>query len=785
MKSLSFRLVLTSLAVLAAIFGVGLALMVAQVGATIDAQSSQLQAESTRNAVMTAQRRFDEGSFAAKGMIDSVIALRTAGVADRAVYDAVLRNALAENPELIGTWTGWEPNALDGKDSQFVNTAGTDASGRYVPYWNRGSGEIKLEPLLDYDKPGPGDYYQLPKSLKRPVAIEPYVYAVAGKDVLMMSFGIPIMVNGTYMGTGGADMALADLGTAISAIRPFDTGHVELVSQAGIMAASPNADEVGKPIAADNPVLVVAKKALDSDKMEITSVVDHGVEVQAMAAPFKVGATGDRWVAVSMVPMATLTAAVTNGRLTVLGIGIASLLVFATLLYFLVRQLVTRPLKSQMEVMHALAGGDNAVDVPGLQRKDEIGLIAKSVQVFKDAALDKVRIEAEAAANRSEAEKSRKASEDLQAAAEAEKRVAAQRTAKAVTALANGLAGLARGDLTVAITEPFDGGSDEIRLQFNQAVGKFAEIMTQLKDTSTALKTATGEILSGANDLAERTTKQAAAIEETTAAIEQLSNTVNENAKRADNASQMSRAVSATAEQTGAVMEQSNAAMERISSSSSKISNIIGMIDDIAFQTNLLALNASVEAARAGDAGNGFAVVAIEVRRLAQSAAGASSQVKVLIEQSATEVAAGSKLVADATQKLTAMVSSVKESAGLIQDIAAASQEQASAISQVSTAIRQMDEMTQHNAALVEETNAAIEQTENQANDLDHIVDQFVVSGGSRAAIRTAPPKAVAAPAKAPAKGGIKALQEKVTSAAKSYLSRGNTAVKDEEWSEF
>jgi methyl-accepting chemotaxis protein len=172
-------------------------------------------------------------------------------------------------------------------------------------------------------------------------------------------------------------------------------------------------------------------------------------------------------------------------------------------------------------------------------------------------------------------------------------------------------------------------------------------------------------------------------------------------------------------------MTQANEAMQRITASSGKISNIIGLIDDIAFQTNLLALNASVEAARAGEAGKGFAVVAVEVRRLAQSAAEASSEVKVLIQQSALEVQGGSKLVADAARKLQAMVTAARSSNELMDGIARENREQASAIEEVSSAVRQMDEMTQHNAALVEETNAAIEQTEAQASELDRVVDIF------------------------------------------------------------
>ncbi|MBO9589744.1 methyl-accepting chemotaxis protein [Devosia sp.] len=178
-------------------------------------------------------------------------------------------------------------------------------------------------------------------------------------------------------------------------------------------------------------------------------------------------------------------------------------------------------------------------------------------------------------------------------------------------------------------------------------------------------------------------------------------------------------------------MGTANEAMDRILSSSSKISDIIGMIDNVAFQTNLLALNASVEAARAGEAGKGFAVVAVEVRRLAQSTATASSDVKALIEQSGQEVMIGSRLLREATTKLATMVEGVRENSMIVREIARVNSEQASAIGEVMAAMRQMDQMPQHNAALVEETNAAIEQTERESAELDAIVDVFGVSSGA------------------------------------------------------
>jgi methyl-accepting chemotaxis protein len=246
--------------------------------------------------------------------------------------------------------------------------------------------------------------------------------------------------------------------------------------------------------------------------------------------------------------------------------------------------------------------------------------------------------------------------------------------------------------------------------------------------------------------------------------MEQLASTVLQNAQRAKDASANAGEVTRTAEEGGQVMEKANQAMAAIEVSSGKISNIIGLIDDIACQTNLLTLNASVEAARAGDAGKGFAVVAVEVRRLAQSVASASADVKVLIEQSSGEVGLGSRLVSDAAGRLSAMLEAARANNQLMDGIARDSGEQASAIEEVNVAVRTMDEMTQHNAALVEEMNAAIEQTESQATALDGVVAVFQTADDRSA---TKAPGATM-PASKPAA---------VKRAAQAYLSQGNAAI--------
>nr|WP_230989536.1 methyl-accepting chemotaxis protein [Devosia faecipullorum] len=336
--------------------------------------------------------------------------------------------------------------------------------------------------------------------------------------------------------------------------------------------------------------------------------------------------------------------------------------------------------------------------------------------------------------------------------------------------LTGSLARMAEGDLGGRIDAVFTGQYEALRGAFNSSLGQLQTIVAQLRKASSGVRVATAEILSGANDLSSRTTRQAATIEETSASVEQLSSTVSDNARRAASATEKARQVARSAADGGEVMGAATSAMSAIEASSAKISNIIGLIDDIAFQTNLLALNASVEAARAGDAGKGFAVVAVEVRRLAQSAASASADVKVLIEASAGEVRSGAQLVGKAAEKLSDILAGAEESAGLIDAIARANQEQSGALAEVSVAVRQMDEMTQHNAALVEETNAAIEQTEAQAGELDRIVAVF------RTDIETPAPAAerraakASAPRAAPMGGG--------------YASHGNAAIAAD-WNEF
>ena len=270
-------------------------------------------------------------------------------------------------------------------------------------------------------------------------------------------------------------------------------------------------------------------------------------------------------------------------------------------------------------------------------------------------------------------------------------------------------------------------------LQTLQAMDQsLVQIVTNVRQGSDAIATATTQIATGNLDLSGRTEEQASALEQTTAAMHELSGTVAQNYESGKQASALAETAAQVAMRGGKVVAEVVDTMEAINTSSRKIADIIGIIDSIAFQTNILALNAAVEAARAGEQGRGFAVVASEVRALAGRSADAAREIKGLIAESVGNVSNGSTQVEKAGSTMDEIVVSVRRVADIMREISEASQDQTVGIAQINQAMQQMDQVTQENAALVEEAAAAAQSLQSQAQALVQTVSVFHTPASSQ-----------------------------------------------------
>ncbi|MGF6172056.1 HAMP domain-containing methyl-accepting chemotaxis protein [Ensifer sp. 4252] len=404
-------------------------------------------------------------------------------------------------------------------------------------------------------------------------------------------------------------------------------------------------------------------------------------------------------------------------------IAVAALVVLGAILYAI--RGIARPIQIITRSMAGLANGDTVTAIPYGVRKDEIGEMARAVEVFRQAAISNLQLEEDAKVQRSQAEaERRRVTEDAESAAQI-------RLQEATAGLATGLRRLAAGDLAFQLNEPFAPDFEQLRHDLNQAVAQLADTLAAVSSSSGSIDSGAREVSQSADDLSRRTEQQAASLEETAAALDQITVNVGSSSKRTNEARAIAGQANESAHKSGAIVSGAIDAMGRIEHSSSQISNIIGVIDEIAFQTNLLALNAGVEAARAGDAGKGFAVVAQEVRELAQRSANAAKEIKDLIRNSAVEVQSGVKLVRETGEALRTIEGFIVTINQHMDAIAVSAQEQSAGLSEVNTAVNQMDQVTQQNAAMVEEANAASATLAQEAGRLRELIARFTLAEAS------------------------------------------------------
>lgn len=393
-----------------------------------------------------------------------------------------------------------------------------------------------------------------------------------------------------------------------------------------------------------------------------------------------------------------------------------------------------KPLSRLAGITRRLAAGDFAAEVTDANRRDEIGEIARAVQVFKESGIEIAGLRAQAVALTDELDVKLKQTEQAFAASGREQ-------AQVVEAMATGLAALADGDLTVRIDPSEFPGYRQLLTDFNTAVENLERPLAQVNQAVQQVSTAASEITSGSQALALGASDQVASIEEVTSRVREFAQSAQQNAQSAQEAQTSAAKARAHTEEGSTHMQRMTQAVVEIQQASSQTAKIVRTIEEIAFQTNLLALNAAVEAARAGEAGRGFAVVAEEVRALALRSAEASKNTASLIKKGVESAARGVAINADVLQSLEQVNAQIVRVAEITSEIARSADGQAIAVAEINTSVSAISNITQQVAANAEESASAAEELSSQASVLRDTVGQFRLAESARPVSRHVPVK--------------------------------------------
>lgn len=623
----------------------------------------------------------------ARSAAASLEALKETNNTDRKLASGILKEFLLRNPRILGTWVIYEGNAFDGKDAEHQKSPdlNTDKEGRTNIYWNRGAdGKVTQEAGAAPD----GEYYTVPQKSLKDSIVEPYLYNVQGKDVLLTSFCVPLIRNGKFVGVAGVDMALTYFQTLVDQIHPYKTGVSAIFSNGGKVLAHFDSKRIGKTMKETE------KDVAGDDLVEFESAIKQGKDFRFsnsldgssfayFSKPIKVPGVESPFSMMIGVPLSAVLAAPTWSM--IISIVLAAALAWgAVIVARRFAATIGGPLALIAHSSQALAQGDiqltgiNRAELEDLlNRKDEFHDIGKSFNELVQYQTEKVKLAEQ----------------------------------------------IAKGELGVKVKIVSD--KDTLGKALEKMVLDLRELVSQIQLAADQISGGAGQVSNSSQTLSQGATEQASSLEEITSSMEVVTAKTQYNAETSNQANELAKGSKKAAEKGRNQIQTTVEAMDAINSSSAQITKIMKVIDDIAFQTNLLALNAAVEAARAGQYGKGFAVVAEEVRNLAGRSAEAAKETASLIESSHSKIEHGLMVATQTSEAFEEIVQGAVKVADLVAEIAIASTEQAEGIKQISTGLGQIDKVTQMTAASAEEAASTAEELSSQSLTLTKLLTYF------------------------------------------------------------
>ncbi len=687
-------LVVGALAILGAVFFIG---NNARKLALDDAHEKAL--ESARHWGAVVQSDVQVAMDTARTLAQSIEGMKSRGVPPRDMIDGMMKNVLERYPDLLAVWTCWQPNALDNQDFQYRNAIGHDATGRYVPYWNRLTGEVDVEPLKNYAKPGPDNVYLETLKSDKEVVTDPIPIEMNNEKTWKIVIALPVRFEGKNVGVVGIDIPVRSFEPMIKRVKPFGgEGYGFLIANDGIFIAHPTKwANVGQPMSSfgfTQASIQAVKDGRETSEEKVSKT--SGKKSLYAFAPIAIGKADKKWSLAATVFTNVITKKANKVILTAVIIGVIAVAALAAVVWFLVGG-ITNPILDMSGIIRRVARDrDLTLDVPVTSR-DELGVMGREFNNMLKALRDSFALVEDAAkhVNTQSAEVARRATANRDRAEDEEKQMGVILQTVAQMGETAGQVQAASAGQADTANNAF--GRVEQLTNGMKAVDQSSADQIQEASVATERVAAMGETGAKVTATAQAQSKQ---VIQMTEAMRTIAKSVEEVAQAANRATEQGRTVLEAATEGQQTVDATVGGMQAIRESSEQIGEIISVITDIAEQTNLLALNAAIEAARAGVHGRGFAVVADEVGKLAQRSSEAAKEITQLIKDSTNKVEEGTRLTDRSQEALRKIAKGGEINMLAIEEIGRSAGMLAENSRQVNTLVEDLNKLAQEIAGM-------------------------------------------------------------------------------------